>query len=83
VLFLHNLICTDLNETLIFFTGDLVEMSLREEQLLADGRNFMHSAGSVHASELDLLFRYKERIEQAQDELSGPKKVGFVVMFML
>jgi hypothetical protein len=41
----------------------MVEMSADEEKLLADGKNFEHTGGSVAASRIEVLMRAKYLIE--------------------
>jgi hypothetical protein len=45
--------------------GALVEMTLEEEKLLAEGKNFEHSGGSVSRSRLEIMFRAMYLIDVA------------------
>jgi hypothetical protein len=44
-------------------------MTAAEETLLAEGKNFEHSEGSIGTSKLELLFRAKFQIELTTLEL--------------
>ena len=44
----------------------MVPMSVDEERLLSEGKNFEHSGGAIDASKLEVVFRIQKALHKAK-----------------
>ena len=64
----------------MFVVGVLCEMTDAEEELIAEGMNFLHSRAAVHTCKLELLFRFETVLEHAKMHLEVICFIMFTVL---